>query len=183
MWLLYMWSCSCLFWCKQNLFSCSFRVQSMSCSAFPRSTCCGCKWPFPFIFRYIKPVSFKTRSLSEVSWGHAAAQHSWSICTVLLVLVETYSHCVFRSLQMLQSHALFHLLPQYSLLPQGSPRSWIDRIVPWLSTIHKLWTFRLVRDVRMHLYIFTPIKRKWVRQKANTVIRSYRIWLIEDLTL
>lgn len=54
----------------------------MSCSAFPRSTCRGCKWPFPFIYHYIKP--FRTHSLSEVSWGRgvAAVRRSPSICTV-----------------------------------------------------------------------------------------------------
>lgn len=82
-WLQYMWSGSCLFWHKLNL--AVFRVQSRSCSAFPRSTCCGCKWPFPFIYYYIKP--FKACLLSEASWGHAAtAQHSLSICTVTFCL-------------------------------------------------------------------------------------------------
>lgn len=64
-----------------------FRVQSRSSSAFPRSTCCGCKWPFPFIYYYIKP--FKACLLREVIWGHAfatAARHSLSICTLTFCL-------------------------------------------------------------------------------------------------
>lgn len=68
----------------------------MSCSAFPRSTCRGCKWPFPFIYHYRKP--FKTRSLSGVSWGHAtaaAAQHSLSICTLTFCLGrDSFTLCI-----------------------------------------------------------------------------------------
>lgn len=118
-----------------------FRVQSRSCSAVPQSTCCGCKWPFPFIYYYIslsKPVYLVRSAKDTLKLLLLLVLNTLCVSGLwLFLLVETYSHCVFRSLQMLQSHAPFHLLPQYSLLPQGSPRSWLDTLGLWLSTIHK----------------------------------------------
>ena len=117
-----------------------FKVQSMSCSAFPRSTRCGCKWPFSIHLPLHKACEFQ---------NPFARVRSVEDMLLLLLLLNSLGVCafipggdlltrpVFRSLQMHPSQALFHLMPQYSPLPQGCPRNRVDRIGPWLSTIHK----------------------------------------------
>lgn len=98
---------------------------------------------FPLTYHYIKPfiISSPSRSVEEA----------------LPVSAETYSHCAFRSLQMLPSRALFHPLPLSSLLPRGNPSGLVGRIVPWPSTIHSLWTSRMVRVqcASLHLCIIS----------------------------